>query len=1041
MRGQRDVGATIAAERLARKRQLRPPIANDPVAKRPTTATAKSAPPVTLCIVCNLAVHATTVEEVEHCDYCHGCMHAMCAPTTMVELGHAMLCSECSKRTVSSLAEPDGEPIDCAMRTLHTSVKSAFDRLSSNIRLAQTAPETHDWGLQSTQGRGSDLVELTSTVVRVAPTSQGQFALEPVFCRPSWSEQQQSACVQNLTISTDWQWALGLSWCAKGIPPITDHAAPEILFSIKGFEFNAAWQWELQHVFIGAYVSEAKNGPFVAPLIPVGCSELWLEPHEILSLEADWIKSMTNDIKRYVSPKLGGSRIANTVHRLRSSTLIISIDMLRWPQATIDSLDWQQSNHHMPIRVLTSGSPRRHPHRIGPVLHPYKASRDQEVDDWAMFGVDQCAVTARHMVLATNHKSFYLHADVAVEAVNKDISLGIILPPQSLFTLHPACSDSASIASRVVDGEVTYRKCIDAGVQGTPHMDGADLSRNAGIFLGIHPSLHDVHFPTPVDLACDSAILIACYEYHKQNWVGPNLGTPGTFDPLLGFSNISIESFLPTCAMADMKRWYRQFSVRLSCLWRQFATIHPLGCTSDLGMQFGSRDAVQVAQRRISNILTNALQRIQDILFKWSCWELPVPGLRRDKPPPPHACWDCNPATQQWRTRRYECALKSGLTHAEAMKSTLPCNAYGYIDDAMLPSIALLIDHLLQSVMVDCNNAGILFSLPKFAKVNAKGVKWTMRPDSVHMRISDIALMWASPEPGYLHPLGKELDLQAQRLREKPERIASISKAMLRLTVEAPDGIARFIDLEQILGVLRYIAQTAPAIVPLLQWPTRCLHAQTRFKALGLCPWTNRCNVAFKLIAKIIRRNEGIALCPDRTPINFDTAVWIICDAAGASDEEPDSYRGGFALIVIPGAKHTYWIQRPWTAMELLQHSTALECANGTQALQTLLQQCSPVDIIECFDNSATTGCRRRMACVSPSMCEHVEAFGDVVTHMGRHRLFSLWYPRADIQMADDGSKNDMEAVKRGLKLRGFPDLAPHPWRVKGQLGEVPCEA
>ena len=74
-------------------------------------------------------------------------------------------------------------------------------------------------------------------------------------------------------------------------------------------------------------------------------------------------------------------------------------------------------------------------------------------------------------------------------------------------------------------------------------------------------------------------------------------------------------------------------------------------------------------------------------------------------------------------------------------------------------------------------------------------------------------------------------------------------------------------------------------------------------------------------------------------------------------------------------------------------------------------------------------------------MCEHVEAFGDVVTHMGRHRLFSLWYPRADIQMADDGSKNDMEAVKRGLKLRGFPDLAPHPWRVKGQLGEVPCEA
>ena len=156
--------------------------------------------------------------------------------------------------------------------------------------------------------------------------------------------------------------------------------------------------------------------------------------------------------------------------------------------------------------------------------------------------------------------------------------------------------------------------------------------------------------------------------------------------------------------------------------------------------------------------------------------------------------------------------------------------------------------------------------------------------------------------------------------------------------------------------MLQFIATTCPEIIPLLQPVIRCLHADARFKQQGRCVWTSTATKAYEIIMLTIAPNMGIAFMADMSPINFDTCIWIICDAAGASDEEPDSYRGGFSLIILPGAKRTLFTQRRWSAAELIQHSTALECENGTQALRAALEAIGPngpVDIIECFDNTS----------------------------------------------------------------------------------------
>ena len=326
---------------------------------------------------------------------------------------------------------------------------------------------------------------------------------------------------------------------------------------------------------------------------------------------------------------------------------------------------------------------------------------------------------------------------------------------------------------------------------------------------------------------------------------------------------------------------------------------------------------------------------------------------------------------------------------------------------------------------------GSLLSTHKFQKACGP-LRWTMVANADKMPLDDMSKLWQNPERGMIYPLGKALDLVTFRLKDKPGRIASITVAMtafLKASVERGHGV--FEILESQIGILQFVATTCPEIIPLLQPVIRCLHADTRFKSRGRCVWSNTATKAYEIIMKTIAPNLGIAFMADKSPIDFDNCVWIICDAAGASDEEPDSYRGGFSLIILPGAKTTLYTQRRWSATELIEHSTALECENGTQALRAALKELGPrgpVDIIECFDNTSTVGCRRRLACRSPSMCDPVRNHAVVCQQMiGKHRLFTTWFPRGDIQMADDGSKDLIEVVRAGLRARGLPPLAKHP--------------
>jgi len=311
--------------------------------------------------------------------------------------------------------------------------------------------------------------------------------------------------------------------------------------------------------------------------------------------------------------------------------------------------------------------------------------------------------------------------------------------------------------------------------------------------------------------------------------------------------------------------------------------------------------------------------------------------------------------------------------------------------------------------------------------------------------IMDREGQWGEPTPGSPVALGKLLEMTVRVTRDTPERVASTTAAIddfIETTLTRAQALDRryatgsFDQLESLVGVLRYHAITCPSLTPVLVWPTRCMHATVNFggtrdsrTTFGLrIPVTNNCVAALRMARTLVERNDGIAFACDKSPIAWSTAIWLVHDAAGKSDKDPDDYRGHFTWIVIPEAPHTYYVKGRWTAEQLLNHSTALELAGASTGLEEAIRRVPQgVDLVECFDSQAATACGRRLTCRATTMMGPVEHRSRVMDQiLGTRRTFLLFFERKLNQIADNGSKDLMERVSAQLAARGLQP--PRQW-------------
>jgi hypothetical protein len=892
------------------------------------------------------------------------------------------------------------------------------------------------------QNGEGDLEDDCPWVLPCPPTASilgGQFADEPFFCLPSPEAQKAAACVQNQLVHADYAWVADQCMRHTNVSLCTVRAQlPPRPWTPGGASNHCQrWRHDICALYQPGYFTVFEHGNALHSVMPIRHTEhtrVWLEAHEIVALLHRVIMGLVSDNCHFASPEHGGVRTKDIApaRRLRGVHLTIPPECLTWPDLNFDSRLWDRTLSGPPedramISVLGPATPRRRPHFTPAILFPGPLHhvRDKEVDGYEEDGIPALSQTPRACMICVNHKSFYTNVDAAIGQLKKDMGLGIVEGPFRLPPITPFRVDPSSIAIKTdLEGVESARNCTDGGDANAPMLAGRDISRNACEDDEGDPRIHAVLLPMVTDFAFNLAVMYTLLFAVMEGWGPPDpLAPVSSFSDEGGFINVSPASFIPVAGCADKKRWYRQFAVHWSALWLQMAIILCTGITLDLGMQFGQASAVQIAQRRLNNILDVVYTRVYNRVSVWSLWTPHGPRPQVD----PARCWDSHPAVYGWRQRRYDMAIAKGLDPHEAVREAFPFNKHGYIDDSMSPTIALFIDLFFEELIAYCMSSGTVLSIPKFQKADAFGRLWTMHGDHT----------WLAAVRGCLAPLGKYLvmNLQGGLVKEKPARISQIvarTQAFLATSEDHRLSLVSYDEFEQIIGVWMYVAQTNLAIVPLLQYPLRNLHATFRLKVgrtahLGSAiPLVRRAKKSLELICTVGARNPGIAFAPDTSPIDWTTAIWVVHDAAG--DSGVDDYRGHFTMILAPGATHVAYVKGRWTAEQLVNHSTTLEACGGNCGLAEVLIRYPVGDIVECYDSQSATMALRRLGCSSLPLSAQVAQRGRILEAYGKgRRLFIFWFPRELNKITDAGSKDEMRTVQLMLAQRGLPPLATEP--------------
>jgi hypothetical protein len=315
-------------------------------------------------------------------------------------------------------------------------------------------------------------------------------------------------------------------------------------------------------------------------------------------------------------------------------------------------------------------------------------------------------------------------------------------------------------------------------------------------------------------------------------------------------------------------------------------------------------------------------------------------------------------------------------------------------------------------------------------------------------------ILW-NLRPGCMVALGKELDMQRQRVSDTEERVAGLS-ADVRAMVDAANAALHngrpttpIAPLRSIIGRAFFTVGTEPWLRSALNVPLRSLRVlEALYPSLerayrnskrrgGHVPWFSWTYFDLKAQDAMLdfiqgaRSRRGLPFNPsDPTPGSGGRpAVWVVEDASGSDGG------GGGAIYVpapsdegclMPGpmpftrATPVWWSYDAFSAQLTAASSTEQEAANANTNLRRALAL-GYTDVVEVLDNAAWVFVARSGACRSAALAHQATERAAILAQHQNARIYSVWQPRERGTIPDGISKLDLPYQAPSTSQAGLP--------------------
>jgi len=647
------------------------------------------------------------------------------------------------------------------------------------------------------------------------------------------------------------------------------------------------------------------------------------------------------------------------------------------------------------------------------------------------------------MILHPNYRTVAHHAVEAHDLKMQEQRHGIVSPAYIGPPLIPCRMQPYSAV--VQPPKLTPRFCADLG---SPRGDddGAGLnSINTHIDFSNTENFRKLRLPDPLTIASDVSRLQA--------------GLPASSHPIW-------------IGAADWSKWYRQLPKPRSEWWFQIVGIDP-GFRIDYAMIFGDAAAPDGANRAediflelIYFNLTTMLKTIQEsataarsqrqyyqVVDDWvrtRCaairqshpeqWQ--DPEFRRRQHRNIMLCGffdDTIFAAPGQPTQFYRHVVYQDLYYEDGLFSMLVRALLQFADDLHIDIAA----HKLTCGTPDGRTGILCYAL------------WCEDRDK-HVPPARRRVMWTLA-PGNMKVLGKEIDLQQQRVYDTEQRVAQFELQILSL-IDLSKKHTRngrptvpVISYQRMLGVAFYIAVTETSYRHLLNGPVRPLKLlnslypelerqyRTNPKRHGPAkiPWFSwlyfdtAAQQDLLLYAKMVKRRNGHIFSPlPNTPgIDDRQVIWIMNDASG----KPTG--GGGAIFwdpLNPLEMHASFI--PWLTPACRESTLLGEGMSTVQEVATAVQHAElavshlthgAVDILECLDNEAAVTVLTSSVTRMPELQHWVRQRMEFLQQHPSIRIFSVWNCREQGRIPDGISNGHTPYQPQGQFLN--PD-GVHSW-------------
>lgn len=522
----------------------------------------------------------------------------------------------------------------------------------------------------------------------------------------------------------------------------------------------------------------------------------------------------------------------------------------------------------------------------------------------------------------------------------------------------------------------------------------------------------------------------------------------------------------------DWVAYYRSLIQMIYYAYMVCVILHPGGVASDMAMFFGLSSAPVLANRGMDMLLFYWAVLLLILLDQCSTWDVAANDGRGGFTEPGHANmlrlvigeydaelaqelvqdipmvdaigWDEHPLCRQWRQRRFQQALASGLSTTEAFWNSLPLTMHGFYDDAFNSVIQALMPTLIGCGMRTAQLTGVGMSIEKMTWAKP-GVVAKPRPLVTNpVTYEHLSFVFS---PGNAVVLGREFNNVLNRIFDTTERTSSVCDRIYNMCKHvAVDsecahrniGFQKFLSL---LGIIMFIVYIRPDLRAMLNSSWRCVGAAVQVWEKRNKRNANRryhgpqtailsCDAANDLLelAEFLRTRQGYCFAPTTLPAGAtNPLIYIMNDSAGRSSVVGDtSFRGGGVWIFSQRLSHIFWSNVAWTEGQLDKHSTETEMANANCSLESLIEQFPGFDFVEVLDNQAACQTLRRLSCKSESIERQLKFRLETLRKMGKYqRVWTVWSQREDGTLADMLSKNDLPGFRQAATIRGLPKALP----------------